>query len=83
LKTGSELTLKTRSELEQDVAELRAALMLIEQGYGPADVLARAALMKLMEDGGRRKWETLVQVRENNNTVPGAMTISARRRWKR
>lgn len=75
--------MKTRAELETDIAEMRSALMLIEQGYGPADVLARAALMKLMEDGGRRKWETLVQVRENNNSVPGAMTISARRRWKR
>lgn len=76
--------LKTRVDLEREVGELRAALILIEQGYGPADVLARTALAKLLDDGGGgRKWETLVQVRENDNTVPGAMTITARRRWKR
>jgi hypothetical protein len=75
--------MKTRKDLEREIVLLRSALVMIEHGQGPADVIARATLLKLLDDGGNRKWQTLVQVRENNNSVPGAVTITARRRWQR
>ena len=76
--------MKTRKELEQDIIELRTALTMIEHGDGPANLIARTALLQLHLRGenGEGKWQTLVRVRENNNTVPGAVTITPRVRRK-
>lgn len=77
--------MKTRKDLENEVAELRSALMVIERGdCGAAGAVARTALALIVDGGGGdRRWQTLVQVRENNNSVPGAVTITARKRWQR
>jgi hypothetical protein len=73
--------MKTRSEIETENIALRTALIEIAYGCNQPAAVARAVLGP--DDGGGRKWQTLVQVRENNNTVPGAVTITARRRWQR